>query len=157
MSNRSLTKILSLACLAGLAMTACDADGEPDPVSERSVVFDAELVNAELREDPDALFFVDLRDDTVYTFDQRVESLDYDHFLVQCPSMVAPVPMLAFVEILGGALHIDSELWMMGAWDPDATTLRAASGTFPEPQDGMNCTNKICDSNGQDCTWECSY
>lgn len=107
----------------------------------------ARLVDAQindiLAEDPDELFFVDLRDGTRYGFDQRVESMPWDNFLIQCPSMTAPMSMPDFVRMLD--LDTSPSLWSVQSADADSEGFRAID---------ERC-DFICDHTYTDCFWVC--
>lgn len=157
-----LHKLLPAALLSSLVvfgLAACadtELDTEFDTDAQlREVIFDATEVEAELAADPDALFFIDMRDPTlVYVFDQRSETLDFEHFLVQCPTMVAPMPMIDYAMMLG--IELDKQLWtIQSAPDEGDDEGFRAPGTFTTIQADMNCHSKMCDDGGSDCSWIC--
>lgn len=93
-----------LGALAGAALvtSACDEPAEPGPAEPREVFFDGAEIHAELEQDPDALFLVELREGTVHYFDQTDVAIDFSKFVLDGPAMSAPVPMLDFLASLDG-------------------------------------------------------
>ncbi|MCA9682891.1 MAG: hypothetical protein KC457_11890 [Myxococcales bacterium] len=152
MSNKALPLLLScLAALAPLALSACDA-GDDESSDFRGVLFDAEEVNDILAENPDERFFVDLRDGTRYGFDQGVESMSWDNFLVQCPSMAAPMPMPDYIRMLD--LDVSPDFWTIQSVLVNSDGFRSI-GTFDVEQDDMDC-EEDCSGGSEDCVWVCS-
>lgn len=147
-SRRARALALALVLCPGLA--ACVAEEELGPEDLRSVVFDGEEVQAALAEDPDAVFFVDLREPSTYRFDQRVEPLAFEHFMVQCPSMPAPIPMEQFAAIL--ELNTAATLWTV---EPAGEGFRDNEDPYQPDQGELDCGTQ-CDANGGDCVIVCT-
>ena len=71
---------------------------------------------------------------TLYTFDQRVQTLAWAHVLVQSASTAAPIPMPEFAG--EHDIELDRALWTLEAADDEG--FRAAPGC-----------ELACDSNGR--------
>ncbi|MCA9687841.1 MAG: hypothetical protein KC457_37125, partial [Myxococcales bacterium] len=93
-----------------LLIAACQPGDEQNDESLRDVYFDGAEIKAQLAEDPDAIFFADLRDGNILHFDQSEEAIDFSHFIFQCPSMPAPVAMEGFM------IGMDSDLLLRDYW-----------------------------------------
>lgn len=138
-----------------ISLTACIAEDDEPSADLRSVVFDGEEVAQTIAADPDAVFMVDLREPSTYLFDQRARAIDFDRFLVQCPSMLAPVPMDAFAEMLD--LSTAPTLWSLApvgvGLDDDG--FRDNEDPYEPEQDPLGCGTQ-CDANGFDCVIVCN-
>lgn len=91
-----LVSLLSLGLLLATGSACVGSDELEAEALDELEVFEGR----ELAADPDARLFVDLRGEQRYAFDQRALELDFDRFLVQCPTMPAPMPMPAFLDAL---------------------------------------------------------
>lgn len=147
--------MLLLTSLVPLLATACDA-GEPQGEQGEQVrtLFEGDEVQAELAANPDAVFFVDLTAGHTIAFDQRNVPLDYANFIVQCPTMLAPIPLDAFLQLFP-AIDPSAPAWTLRSTAVDAPDdqFRQSWGTFDAPQPDLQCTESC--SGGSDCVWIC--
>ncbi|MCA9652985.1 MAG: hypothetical protein H6712_18630 [Myxococcales bacterium] len=140
---------LSIGC-ALAAPLACDADDESHDLESRSVVFEADEVRATLERDPSTVFFVDLREPVTYLFDQPDEPIELERFMVQCPSMVQPMPMTDYLEMLELDEGLEGSYW----------SIRSAEASFrsgplqQDPDGGEWGCNTLCPG-GTDCVQVC--
>lgn len=150
MKIRSWTTTLAL-CSALVASLACDAE-EPEPdVETREVVFETDEVRSLVEEDPSTVFFVDLREPVTYVFDQAVEPVPLESFVVQCPSMATPLPMADYLQILDLDFELDGSYWSIRSVEEVAFR----SGPFQQdPDGGEPICSWVCPG-GVDCAEVC--
>ncbi len=127
---------LGLACLP-LASSACNLASEALDDGDTQHLFRGAEVSETIAADPDALFFVDLREGALYAFDQ-VSPEAFAHFIVQCPSMVQPLPMEDF------AANMELDL-ALPQWSIESS----------EPSFRSDHCRERCDANGTDCILVC--
>ncbi|GEM_PF-5032591 len=140
-SNMTWTIILAIAAtsfVAGCADSEAVEDSEDSEL--RTIYFNAAEVNAEIAQNPDLVFFADIRDGAIVEFDQTEADFDFSHFVFQCPSMAAPVPMEGFMGTWEGDAH-HADLWKVES-TPDTD----------EGFRGLNCQEQGCPG---DCVWVC--
>ncbi len=141
MKKTVLTTTLSttvFAAAVSFSMLGCSGSAEPDSTFPTRV-FEGLEVQDQLAEDPDALFFVDLREPQAFAFDQRDVAIDFSHFVVQCPSMEQPVPMEDFAQML--SFSLDAPAWTM--WSAEFERSPHRSAILEEEW--------VCNSDGKDC------
>ncbi len=121
-------------------------------------MFDGEDVAARLSADPEQRFFVDLREDVVYEFDQSEAEIDFSAFDLQCPSMRFPVELLGWMET-GAVLDtsLTQQTWFSVArWEGTAEDSHRISGPpMMEEYLGDGCWLH-CDGGGEDCVECCA-
>ena len=132
-------RFLSILLLA-LPALACDHEPLPEGADDSSRYFDGVDVADELAADSERVFFVDLSDGSTYTFDEVEEDIAFDHFIVRCPSMPQPIPMLDYFDIIGFEGHGTERAW----------TLRAVDGG-DQFRVKERCEPFMCDAYGNDC------
>ncbi|MCH9688706.1 MAG: hypothetical protein K0V04_45160 [Deltaproteobacteria bacterium] len=148
--NRSILT-LTLGCML-TAAAGCDTDQPTPDTEQRQVVFHADEILATLEANPEATFFVDLREPVTYTFDQPDTPIELSHFTVQCPSMTSAIPMNDFVDMLELDSELDASWWSLGAADADAFR-----GPFQQDPDGGGLgggCSLVCPG-GVDCAMVC--
>jgi hypothetical protein len=121
-----------------LSLMACGSEAD-EPDQELRTYFEGAEIADDLANDPNASFFVDLRTEDVYTFDQDDHSIDFAYFTVQCPSMARPMPMPDFAALLG--LDLEEPYWTMQSPQP-----------FRQAVD--DCVI-VCPRSGGECWLEC--
>ncbi len=145
-TNRiSRNKACALVGVLSVVGFGCAEDLEPQDTTNR--VFDGVEIQQQLEGEPDATFFVDLREPQTYSFDQTEVDIEFSHFMVQCPSMDFPIPMEDFAQTLGISLEQDT----LTLWSADFD-LRLENTYRSE-----TITEVECDDEGEDCvvyTWE---
>lgn len=151
----AIRTIAAITLLLPLFSTACDGGVDEDGAAEQvRTLFEGDEVQAELAANPDAVFFVDLTSGHTIAFDQRNVALDYANFIVQCPTMIAPIPLEAFLHMFP-AVDPNAPAWTLRASNVDVPDdqFRQSYGTFDAPQPDLQC-EKSC-SGGDDCVWIC--
>lgn len=139
--NRSQL-LLSVASFLLLANACMPGDEQPTDDDLRAIYFDGAEINAQLAENPDAVFFADVRNGTVVHFDQSEELIDLSNFIFQCPSMLIPVPMEDFLTGLG----VDEEILLSDEW-----TVQSAVSDFRSAAACPPGTESWCPGGPSDC------
>ena len=127
----TIRPITILACAVALSTSACFDDEAISDIELRHIYFDGDEVQQALAEDPDTVFFADLRVGNIVHFDKSSGDFDFDNFLVQCPSMATPIPMDYFVEVM----NLDVA---------DYTSWTVQSAETPK-SDGFRAPDQVCD------------
>lgn len=123
----------------------CDDDSDGPGVEDRDLVFDGAEVRDKLAADPDSRFFVDLTGSDRVRFVQEDVPLDFTNFLVQCPSMPHPIPMLDFASMVG----IDLE------WPEFSMRSAAAEDVGFRAEEACEEGRYCPDANFDDCVMVC--